>query len=69
MLFRSLVADLDVLGGHVQDAFDRLVELVRLSGPDERERVRQHLLDLFEVVGTDDPRVAAGRRSLAAALF
>jgi len=64
-----LVADLDVLGGHVQDAFDRLVELVRLSGPDERERVRQHLLDLFEVVGTDDPRVAAGRRSLAAALF
>jgi len=64
-----LVADLDVLGGHVEDAIARLVDLVRVSGADDRERVRLHLIDLFEVVGTDDPRVAAGRRSLAAALF
>ncbi|WP_313407453.1 tetratricopeptide repeat protein, partial [Aeromicrobium sp.] len=33
------------------------------------ERVRQHLLDLFSVVGLTDPRVALARRSLAAALF
>ena len=64
-----LVADLDVLGGHVEDAIARLVDLVRVSAADDRERVRLHLIDLFEVIGTDDPRVAAGRRSLAAALF
>ncbi|SDQ74022.1 tetratricopeptide repeat protein [Quadrisphaera sp. DSM 44207] len=64
-----LVADLDVLGGHVEDAISRLVDLVRVTAGDERERVRQHLLGLFEVVGAGDPRVAAGRRALAGALF
>ena len=64
-----LAADLDLIGGHVEDAFDRLVELVRRSAADERERARQHLLGLFDVVGSDDPRVAAARRRLASALF
>lgn len=64
-----LVADLDVLGGKVDDAFARLVDLVRLTAGDERERVRLHLVDLFEVVGGDDPRVGAARRALANALY
>lgn len=64
-----LVADLDVSGGHVEDAFDRLLGLVgRLAG-DERDHVRERLLELFIVVGTADPRVAAARRSLASALY
>lgn len=64
-----LVADLDVSGGHVEDAFGRLIELVgRLAG-DERERVRARLVELFTVVGTTDPRVAQARRALASALF
>src|SRR5688572_9606253 len=64
-----LVADLDVSGGHVQDAFDRLLEPgTRLEGGD-RERVRARLLELFTVVGAADPRVAAARRALATALF
>ncbi len=64
-----LVADLDVLGGHVDDAFARLVDLVRRTAGDERDRVRTRLVELFDVVGGDDPRVQAGRRALASALF
>lgn len=64
-----LVADLDVTGGHVEDAFLRLIDLVKRSSQDDRDRVRERLLDLFTVVGLSDPRVALARRSLAAALF
>ncbi|MEP7159600.1 MAG: tetratricopeptide repeat protein [Dermatophilaceae bacterium] len=64
-----LVADLDVLGGHVEDAFVRLVGLVRVCEQEERDRVRARLLELFEVVGTTDPRVAKARRALMSALF
>lgn len=63
------VADLDVAGGHVEDAFARLVDLVRRTADDERDRVRTHLLELFEVVGTHDPRVTKARRALMSALF
>ncbi|WP_454051391.1 co-chaperone YbbN [Cellulomonas sp. Marseille-Q8402] len=63
------VADVDVLGGQVEDAFVRLVDTVRsVAGPD-RERVRVRLVELFEVVGTEDPRVVAARRALASALY
>jgi putative thioredoxin len=64
-----LVADLDVSGGHVEDAFDRLIGLVKRLDADDRERVRERLLELFTVVGAADPRVAAARRALATALF
>lgn len=64
-----LVADLDISGGHVQDAFDRLIELVRRLDGDDRELVRERLLELFTVVGATDPRVADARRALASALF
>lgn len=64
-----LVADLDVNGGHVDDAFGRLIELVKRTTGDDRDRVRERLLDLFTVVGASDPRVAAARRALATALF
>lgn len=64
-----VVADLDVLGGHVADAFTRLVDTVRATSGDDRNQAREHLLELFEVVGTGDERVAAGRRALMSALF
>ncbi|NYG55477.1 co-chaperone YbbN [Nocardioides perillae] len=66
---QTLCADLDLLGGHVDDAFARLVELVRRSAGDDRDRARQHLLGLFAAVGNDDPRVLRGRQALASALF
>lgn len=64
-----LVADLDVSGGHVEDAFVRLLDVIRATSGDEREQVRQRLLELFTVVGLTDPRVADARRALASALF
>ncbi|HEY6738320.1 MAG TPA: tetratricopeptide repeat protein [Actinopolymorphaceae bacterium] len=62
-------ADLDVVGGHVVDAFDRLVGFVRRSSGADRDAVRLHLLELFDVVGADDPRVRKARQQLSAALF
>ncbi|MFD3839669.1 tetratricopeptide repeat protein [Streptomyces sp. NPDC058642] len=62
-------ADLDLVGGHVDDAFGRLIDTVRRTFGDERDAVRVRLLELFEVVGADDPRVIAARRALARALF
>lgn len=64
-----VVADLDVLGGHVEDAFTRLVDLVRTSAGEERDRARTHLLGLFDVVGAQDERVRKGRTALMSALF
>jgi putative thioredoxin len=66
---QTLVADLDMLGGHVEDAFNRLVDLVRRTAGDERDQARTHLLGLFAAVGNDDPRVIRGRQNLASALF
>lgn len=66
---QAVAADLDVLGGHVDDAFARLVDTVARTSGEDRERARDHLLSLFEVVGPDDPAVATARRRLAAALF
>lgn len=64
-----MVADLDLLGGHVEDAFNRLVSFIARSSDPERTRAREHLIGLFGAVGNDDPRVLAGRRNLASALF
>jgi putative thioredoxin len=66
---QTLVADLDMLGGHVEDAFRRLIDLVARTSGDERDAAREHLLGLFAAVGNDDERVLAGRRALASALF
>ena len=64
-----VVADLDVAGGKVEDAFERLVDLVRVTARDEREPVRLRMIELFRVVGDTDPRVMAARRALASALY
>uniref|UniRef100_UPI000B1B3F00 tetratricopeptide repeat protein n=1 Tax=Peterkaempfera griseoplana TaxID=66896 RepID=UPI000B1B3F00 len=62
-------ADLDLVGGHVEDAFGRLVDTVGRTVGDDRDRVRLRLLDLFEVIGAEDPRVAKARSALARVLF
>jgi putative thioredoxin len=66
---QTMVADLDLLGGHVEDAFNRLVDLVRRASGEDRDKARLHLLELFAVVGNEDPRVLKGRQALASALF
>jgi putative thioredoxin len=66
---QTAAADLELLDDRVEDAFARLIELVRRSAGDERDRARAHLLQLFELVGSDDERVAKARTGLANALF
>ena len=63
------VADLDISGGHVDDAFLRLLELFPTLDADGKNLVRARMLEHFEVVGTDDPRVVAARRRLTALLY
>lgn len=64
-----LIADLDVSGGHVEDAFDRLLELFAALPDEERAGVRERVLELFGLVGDDDPRVIRARGRLASLLF
>jgi len=66
---QTLVADLDLLGGHVEDAFVRLIKLVARTSDGERDQARTHLIGLFGAVGNDDERVIKARRDLASALF
>ncbi|APX32272.1 thioredoxin [Brachybacterium sp. P6-10-X1] len=63
------VADLDMLGGHVDDAFTRLLDHLRGADQETKDAIRARLLDLFEVAGPGDPRVAAARKRLANLLF
>ncbi len=62
-------ADAQVALQQVDEAFARLVNTVRRVFGEDRDRVRQHLVGLFELFPADDPRVAAARRNLAAALY
>ncbi|WP_167131548.1 tetratricopeptide repeat protein [Paramicrobacterium chengjingii] len=62
------VADLDVSGGHIDDAFDRLLTLFPHVDDDGKATVRERLLELFEIVGAD-PRVTKARARLAGLLF
>lgn len=64
-----LVADLDLVTGNAEAAFDRLIGTVRRVFGDDRERVRTRVVELFEVVGSADPRVVKARSALASALF
>lgn len=64
-----LVADLDLSGGHVEDAFDRLLTLFVTLDQEGKNTVRARLIDLFEVVGIDDPRVVKARARLTGLLY
>lgn len=66
---QTQAADLDMVGGHVEDALSRLVDAVRATSGDDRDVVRTHLLGLFEVLGASDPRVSTARKALMSALF
>lgn len=63
------VADLDIAGGHVEDAFGRLLDLFAAADDDQRTPVRERLVELFELIGAADPRVASARTRLASLLF
>jgi putative thioredoxin len=62
-------ADVEVAQQQVDQAFARLITAVRNSAGEDRDRVRSHLVELFGLFPSDDPRVAKARRDLASALF
>jgi putative thioredoxin len=63
------VADLDVSGGHLDDAFARLLDLFPSLDADGKNAVRTRLLEYFEIAGPDDPRVLEARRRLTTLLY
>ncbi len=66
---QCLAADVDIADGDPRAAFDRLIDAVRRSAGADRDTLRVHLLELFEVVGGDDELVRTARRQLSSALF
>jgi len=66
---QALAADVELLSGQVEEAFARIIDLVRRSSGAERSAARDHLLSLFALVGESDPRVIKARTALASALF
>lgn len=62
-------ADLEMFNQQPEEAFTRLIALVKRTAGDDRTRVRTHLLELFELFDAAEPIVVAARRKLAAALY
>lgn len=62
-------ADAEIVGGNPSSAFNRLISLIRVSAGDEKEALRLRVLELFEVLGADDPAVTKARTALMRALF
>ena len=62
-------ADVEVMSGYLEPAFERLLHLVVLLDGAEQMLVKDRLLELFGLVDPADPRVIKARASLANALF
>jgi putative thioredoxin len=62
-------ADAELAEHNVEAAFNRLINVVRRTAGDDRDRVREHLVELFGLFPVDDPRVTTARRNLASALY
>jgi putative thioredoxin len=63
------VADIDVALGRIDAGFGRLLDTVRQTSGDERNRARVHLLRLFDAFPPRDPRVTKARATLSSLLF
>jgi len=63
------VADIDLASGRIEEAFDRLLGLIRRTSGEDREQARVHLVSLFDVLPPRDPRVNKARSALSALLF
>ena len=62
-------ADMEIANGGVEDAFNRLLRVVKNTSGDDRTKVREHLLTLFTLVDPTDPRLLSARSALANALY
>lgn len=66
---QTRAADFLLGTGDIEGAFERLLAVIRRTAGDERDQARKHLVELFSVVGDQDPRVGPARRALMTALF
>src|SRR4051812_24172323 len=66
---QARAADFLLGTGNVEEAFTRLLDVVRRTSGEDRDAARMHLVELFTIVGDEDPRVGAARRQLTIALF
>jgi putative thioredoxin len=62
-------ADIEVLSGYIEPAFERLLRLIVILDGQEQTLVKDRLLELFFLVDPADPRVIKARAALANALF
>jgi putative thioredoxin len=62
-------ADVELANQRVDEAFARLIGLIRRASGADRDRARSHLVELFGLFPADDPSVAKARRDLASALY
>jgi putative thioredoxin len=62
-------ADVEIVNGGVEEAFTRLLQVIKASNGDDRNKVKNHLLNLFALVDPSDPRLTSARKELASALF
>ena len=63
------VADIELASGRTDEAFDRLLGVIRRTAGDERNKARVHLLSFFDIFPPDDPQVKRARGQLSALLF
>jgi putative thioredoxin len=66
---QTRVADIELASGRIEEAFDRLLGVVRRTSGAEREQARKHLVSLFEILPPRDPRMTKARSALSALLF
>ena len=63
------VADIEMSLGNAEEAFDRLLGVIRRTAGEDRNKVRLHLVGLFEIFPPRDPRVTKARSTLSSLLF
>ena len=63
------VADIEMSLGNAEEAFDRLLGVIRRTSGEDRDKVRLHLVGLFEIFPPRDPRVTKARSTLSSLLF
>ncbi|HEY1320875.1 MAG TPA: tetratricopeptide repeat protein [Streptosporangiaceae bacterium] len=66
---QARVADIDMASGRIEEAFNRLLGVVRRTSGEERDQARVHLVGLFELLPPNDPQVKKARSALSALLF
>ena len=64
-----MCADIEVASGNHEDAFDRLLKVIKSMAGDDRDKAKNHLISLFNLVDPADPRLIKARAALASALF